>query len=150
MKIYFHKRNAYWLSNFYLRSLTYCGRKYESSEHAYQAEKSATEAGRKWVSEATSPGYAKKRGRTVVTRPEWYDIKIEIMYEIVCCKFVQNTILKQDLLATMEAELIEYTTWNDRFWGVGTDFKGENHLGKCLMRARNDIRIGIVTEQSFN
>ena len=36
-------------------------------------------------------------------------------------------------------ELIEGNVWNDTFWGV-CNGKGHNHLGKILMKVRDEIR----------
>jgi len=47
--------------------------------------------------------------------------------------------LKEELLATEDWELIEGNTWNDSFWGV-CQRKGENHLGKILMKIRKELQ----------
>lgn len=41
----------------------------------------------------------------------WEEIKIDIMYQIVLAKFSQNKRLKQDLLSTGKAELVEGNNW---------------------------------------
>ncbi len=58
-------------------------------------------------------------------------------------KFTQNPDLLSKLLATGDAELIEGNTWGDRVWGVDLyRGAGENHLGKILMRIRDELRDG--------
>ena len=47
----------------------------------------------------------------------------------------RNPHLKELLLATGTAELIEGNTWNDTYWGV-CNGKGKNMLGKTLMDCR--------------
>ena len=63
------------------------------------------------------------------------------MEEIVRAKFTQNPKLKEQLLSTGDAILIERNTWNDRYWGV--DIRsgvGKNHLGKILMKIRSELK----------
>ena len=60
------------------------------------------------------------------------------MYEICKIKFTTNPNLAKRLLDTGDEELIEGNDWNDIFWGV-CNGKGENNLGKILMRIRNEL-----------
>ena len=84
---------------------------------------------------------AKGVGRRVALRPDWESVKLSLMEEIVYAKFSQNEQLKQMLLATKEAVLKEGNTWNDVFWGVSLKTgRGENNLGKILMRVREKLR----------
>lgn len=62
------------------------------------------------------------------------------MEEIVRAKFSENETLKNMLLATGDAELKEGNTWNDTFWGIDQKTgSGENHLGKILMKIRDEF-----------
>ena len=81
-----------------------------------------------------SGGRAKRLGR-VELRSDWEEVKIEVMREVLRCKFSQNPDLKAKLIATGDAELIEGNNWNDRFWGVCRGV-GQNHLGRLLMELR--------------
>ncbi|MGL4348177.1 MAG: NADAR domain-containing protein [Chlamydiales bacterium] len=59
------------------------------------------------------------------------------MLQIIYLKFSQNPTLKDKLVATAPATLIEQT--DNMFWGEGpshTVEKGENKLGKILMDER--------------
>ena len=60
------------------------------------------------------------------------------MLSIVRAKF-ENAYLRRRLIATGDAELMEGNDWGDRFWGVCRG-KGENRLGKILMKVRAEIR----------
>ena len=71
-------------------------------------------------------------------RSDWEDVKFDVMKEIVILKFI-NPNLKEKLLATKDAELIEGNTWNDRCWGV-CDGVGQNNLGRILMEVRELLK----------
>ena len=60
------------------------------------------------------------------------------MYDVVKAKFSIKH-LKEMLLATGNEELIEGNLWNDTYWGV-CNGKGQNKLGKILMRVREELR----------
>ena len=47
--------------------------------------------------------------------------------------------LKEMLLLTGDQEIIEENYWGDTFWGVCRG-KGQNHLGKILMKVRDELR----------
>ena len=87
------------------------------------------------------PAMSKKAGRRVQLRADWEDVKLSIMEDIVRAKFTQNEDLKQLLLATGDLVLEEGNTWHDTFWGVDVKTQeGENHLGRILMRVRQELR----------
>ena len=60
------------------------------------------------------------------------------MHEICMAKFTQNLLLKEKLLATGTEELVEGNNHGDTFWGC-VNGKGENHLGKILMKVREEL-----------
>jgi hypothetical protein len=60
------------------------------------------------------------------------------MVDLLCQKFT-NSELRQKLLATEDAILIEGNTWGDTFWGVCKGV-GKNHLGKILMAIRKELQ----------
>ena len=48
--------------------------------------------------------------------------------------------LRQQLLDTGDAELVEGNSWNDTFWGVSARTgKGKNWLGRLLMQVRGEM-----------
>ena len=85
------------------------------------------------------PNKAKSLGRKVHLRPDWDQVKDQIMYEICKCKFTQNPTLKLMLIKTSDQELIEGNYWKDTYWGVCKGI-GQNKLGKILMRLREELR----------
>lgn len=128
------------LSNFYPAPVVYEGMEYPTSEHAYQAAKTLDIIQRQNVADQPTPGLAKRYGKAVSMRPNWDEIKVRVMCEIVDAKFTQNPRLAEMLVATQDAELVEGNTWGDTFWGV-CDGEGENMLGKILMGVRENLNI---------
>ena len=57
------------------------------------------------------------------------------MYAAIYAKFSQNEGIKQRLLDTGDAELIEHTDI-EKYWGDGLDGSGLNTLGKLLVKLR--------------
>jgi len=103
--------------------------------------KARSERSRKRIRDADTPYLAKKRGRSVNIREDWEEVKVDIMRKGLKAKFTQNESLKQKLLKTGDAYLEEGNDWGDTFWGVDLDTgKGQNHLGKMLMKLRDDLR----------
>ena len=128
------------LSNFYPCEVTYNGRTYSSVEVAFQCEKCANEEDRETISEM-KPVNAKRYGRKIQQKENWHEIKLKVMHELVRAKFEQNKDLKEKLLATGDAELVEGNYWHDKFWGADIKtLEGENHLGKILMSVRNELK----------
>lgn len=128
------------LSNLSQAKIKYNGLEFKSSEAAFQAQKVLDDEERIPFTKL-APKEAKRRGRQVKLRPDWEDVKDDIMEEVVRAKFSQNEGLKIKLLATGDATLIEGNTWNDRYWGV--DIKtgeGQNRLGKILMKIRSEYQ----------
>ena len=127
------------LSNFYPCTVTYNDHEYGSAEVAYQSEKCAKEKDRLAISQMDSKK-AKASGKKILRKSNWHEIKLEAMYGIVKAKFTQNENLKKKLLATGNSELIESNSWRDKFWGTNLKLEGENHLGRILMKVREEIR----------
>ena len=126
------------LSNFYRHPFEWNGHTWKTSEHAFQAAKCAHPSDAKAVREAATPNQAKRIGRMIAMRHDWDDNRIGVMRSILDAKFSVEP-MRDVLLATGNAELVEGNTWGDRYWGVcrGT---GQNHLGKLLVETRDRIR----------
>ena len=124
------------LSNFWPAEVEYEGLVYPSSEHAYQAAKTIDPEARKAFLDI-KPGQAKRKGRKVVLREDWEDVKLDVMLDLLRAKF-SNPELTKMLLDTGDRGLIEGNTWGDQFWGVCKG-QGENHLGLLLMQVRDEI-----------
>lgn len=131
--------NYDFLSNFYPVAITFAGITYPSVENAFQAMKTLNFNERLEFVNLT-PNEAKHKGRRIVLRAKWDNIKPAIMLTLIRIKF-ENLELREKLLATGDEELIEGNYWNDTFWGVCNGI-GKNYLGKILMRVREEIKNG--------
>lgn len=85
------------------------------------------------------PVKIKRMAKKLTLRPDWEEIKVDIMYRCVLNKFISNWELGQKLIATGDIYLIEGNNWNDTFWGV-TERGGYNILGIILMNVRKIIK----------
>ena len=137
------------LSNFYLQRILYDGNWFPSVEHAFQSMKmlpaervNSNINFRAFQSPSVTPGQAKRLGRKVTMRADWDEIRQIVMETLVSKKFDYMD-LRALLIETSPAELIEGNTWNDTFWGVCNGV-GENHLGKILMKRRDEIILSHV------
>lgn len=134
------------LSNFAMPAeVMFEGLTYPSVEHAFQAAKTLSETSRSYVSKLPTAASAKVIGRTLTLRPDWEDIKLDVMLKLLREKFKPASDYAPLLLATGYAELVESNYWHDVFWGVcrcPQHNAGENHLGKLLMQVRAELRVG--------
>lgn len=126
-----------WLSNFHLAPVKYGGIVYPSNEHAYQAAKTDDET-IKLSFLGKTPTQARKLGQTLPLSADWDTLKLRVMYDVTFLKYDQNIDLREMLRLTGDAVLVEENYWGDKFWGCccGT---GENHLGRILMRVRENM-----------
>jgi len=119
--------------------VTYGGLVFDCVENAYQAAKCVNSS--KWPQFVKmSPYEAKKYWESNTDwRPDWHDVKLSIMEDLVWQKFSNSPELCKMLLETEDAILEEGNDWDDTYWGV-CNGSGENHLGKILMQVRQRLR----------
>jgi ribA/ribD-fused uncharacterized protein len=146
-KIYFYKAKEVpygVFSNFDTRHhINIDGTVWESTEHYFQAMKfHGTDPNHMLaIFNAYSPIDAAVMGRakTHKLREDWEQVKDDVMRVAVRAKFTQYPELKNILIQTGDAELIEHTA-NDSYWADGGDGTGKNMLGKILMEIREELR----------
>jgi len=129
------------LSNFYPCQIVFDGHMAKSVEHAYQAAKTDKVLERARILEATTPGKAKRLGKSVTLREHWGEIKEGFMEQCLRLKF-SAPVLRQMLLETGDADLIEGNHWHDQEWGATLEdgkWVGKNKLGKLLMKIRTEL-----------
>ena len=79
------------------------------------------------------------RNRQNPLRPDWEEVKDEVMLQALQMKFRQNPEIARELLATGDAIIIEHTQ-NDAYWADGGDGSGKNKLGLLLMQVREELK----------
>lgn len=83
--------------------------------------------------------------REVRMREDWDNKKVPYMYRLLHIRAHQDTEFKEALLATGNLRIIE--VGSNPFWSIGKDQKGQNQLGKLMVRVRRDLR-SVRSEQS--
>lgn len=130
-------------SNFAAYPITLDGVIWPTSEHYFQAHKFDDVNYQEEIRKAKTPMIAAQLGRDrkMKLRPDWETVKDAIMLKALVAKFSQHEELKNKLLATGGAHLVEHTT-NDSYWGDGGHGRGRNMLGQLLMHVRDQLRTG--------
>lgn len=126
-----------WLSNYHLTPIEYEGITYPSTEHAYQAAKTLDIELRKEFL-GLSCKDARLKGQGLDKRPNWENIKFNVMRDVIYYKFNTNSELKEKLILTGDKYLEETNHWNDIVFGV-CEGKGINRLGAILMVCRKQL-----------
>ena len=139
----FYPRKIDVLNNFSSWQVDWRGRRWPTSEHAYQAahffETAPELVEQIFKARSAHDAYLIANANSDKDPDNWDDIKIEIMEEIIRAKCEQNPYIKQKLLETGDKDIVEDSPIDD-FWGWGKDHDGRNELGKIWMRIRSDIR----------
>lgn len=141
-------REYRFLSNFHVAHfIDRDGVVWQTTEHFYQAKKSPiiTEQDRIRLLPLNQ---VKKAGRDVEVRNDWEEIKDAVMFEALLYKFTQHEDLKKQLLNTGTKHLEEANWWKDMYWGTYKG-KGENKLGKALMRLRGALEEKEIQELHY-
>jgi len=125
------------LSNFFPCQVRLDGVMYPSVEHAYQAAKTLDVQRRVAILGCSTPGQAKRMGRTIGFRPDWLHVRLAVMKDLLTQKF-SSGLLRDALVGTGEEELVEVNTWHDTFWGRYNG-RGQNWLGRLLMEVRSEL-----------
>lgn len=132
-------------SNLYRRAIDFEGETFATSEHAYQAGKARKPEVRDWVLSAPSPALVAMAAHGLYywdIAPGWSRTKFDRMRGVLRAKFTQHEDLKEMLLATGDARLVESATVDNevnRLWGE-VNGEGRNMLGQLLMELRASLR----------
>lgn len=128
-------------SNFASFPIRLNGKTWPTSEHYFQAQKFQDTKHQSVIRKEKSPMQAARMGRDRKRpiRKDWESVKVSIMREAVLTKFTQYNELKDLLISTGNAKIIEHTT-NDAYWGDGGNGSGKNMLGRILMKVREQLK----------
>ncbi|KAJ7614088.1 hypothetical protein FB45DRAFT_874242 [Roridomyces roridus] len=143
--LFYHKVDPhYGFTNFSAHPVTHDKKRYATSEHLFQSFKFQQHRPDiaehiRTCSERPSAALSEARRFQPEVRSDWKDVNIQMMDLVLWHKFTQHESLKNELLATGDAELIEDSD-KDSFWGIGADRRGRNELGKALERLRAKLQ----------
>ncbi|WP_296753874.1 NADAR family protein [Thiobacillus sp.] len=132
-------------SNLYRRTIVFEGGEYPTSEHAYQAGKARKDSVREWLMAAPSPSLLAMAAHGLYVwdvHPDWSKTKFDRMKRVLQAKFTQHEDLRELLLSTGNARLVEKATVDNsvnRLWGE-VNGVGKNMLGQLLMEVRDELR----------
>ena len=143
MTIYFysHREVPYGcFSNFSAHGFVLDELYWPTSEHYFQAQKFVGTPYLERIRQLKTPKDAANQGRdrSLPLRSDWEQVKDEIMYKVVLCKFQTHADIRAILLATGEETLVENAP-GDYYWGCGKEGTGKNQLGKTLMQVRQQL-----------
>ena len=139
---YSHREEPYGaFSNFSHHGFTLDGKYWPTSEHYFQGQKFAGTEHEEAVRLAPAPKIAADMGRdrNRPLRPDWNEVKEDVMRAALRAKFAAHPDLAALLLSTGEEEIVENAP-GDYYWGVGKDGSGKNRLGVLLMELRAELR----------
>lgn len=120
---------------------------YRTVEHFYQAMKATTVDEFDAVRNTRDTWMAKSLGQRVTLRPDWEQVKYEVMKHALRVKFSQPA-YKRVMIGDRELLLAEDSP-TDFVWGIrdaDDGFTGDNLLGKALMEVRASLIPEAVTE----
>jgi len=131
-------------SNLFRRPIDFEGREFPTAEHAYQAGKARKEEVREWILSAPTPGLVAMAAHGLYTWDivsDWSQIKYDRMRQVLRAKFTQHEDLRQLLLSTDGARIVEagrVANVVNCTWGE-VNGKGRNMLGVFLMELRAEL-----------
>lgn len=132
-------------SNLHRRDVEFEGHVFPTSEHAYQAGKARKPEVRRWLMSAPSPALLAMAAHGLYywdVVPGWSTSKFDRMRRVLRAKFTQHADLRDLLLSTGDARLVEAATVDNdvnRLWGE-VNGSGRNMLGVLLMEIRAELR----------
>lgn len=146
-RVCFYEQDFYVLSNFSAFTVIWAGRRFQTSEHLYHWLRFATAIGDhiKGIAEAVAnapsahDAFKLAQGLKHLQRPDWDNVKVRLMRDVLRAKAAQHEYVRRKLLATGDRELVE-NSWRDDFWGWGPNRDGQNMLGKLWMEVRDELR----------
>jgi ribA/ribD-fused uncharacterized protein len=140
-QVFFYEQDFYVLSNFSSFRVHVFGETFDTSEAAYHWGKFPDRHDiRDAIMLAPSAHEAFKiaERHKADRRPDWDEVKADVMREVLRAKVAQHEYVRRKLLATGDRELIE-DSWRDDVWGWGPNRDGQNLLGKLWMEIRAEL-----------
>lgn len=135
------------LGNFHPSPIHLWGMQFQCAEAAFQAAKFRPDHNLMQRFQNLDGEAAFRLGRqlssgwTIAQNNQWRQNNLRVMREVIFEKFSQNIDLKDLLLATGNAYLVEHIPVRNRdaFWGDNFDGTGQNWLGRIAMEVRGNL-----------
>ena len=138
-KIIGFKDEYSFLSNFYNHTVKVNGLFYRNNVAAYIAQLYTNKQQQRYFTKLLPSAAIRLHESTHVDIPaDWDSKKEQIMYNICKNKF-SSVKMRELLLSTGDKELVNESNFANEYWGT-KDGKGENVLGKILMRLRQEFK----------
>lgn len=140
-QVFFYEQDHYYLSSFSSFTVQRHGIKFPTAEHAYHwAKFPGNQSLQNIIRHAPSAheAFVIAQNYKSQRRPDWDAVKVDVMRDILWCKYSQHDYIQTKLPKTGERILIE-NSWRDDFWGWGPQRDGQNMLGKLWMEVRAQI-----------
>jgi len=132
------KQENVYLGNFYPAPVTIEGITYPTVEHYFQCQKFEESWKFSKVIECKTPKEAQRTAKQLgYDREEWQHRKEQVMATGIRAKFSQHSELRQALLSTAPATLVE-DSHKDYYWG-GSLAGSKNRMGILLMQLRDQL-----------
>jgi ribA/ribD-fused uncharacterized protein len=115
--------------------------RYPTVEHYFQSKKFEGTRFEYYILSLETPAETAREGkrRDLPLRPDWEEVKEEVMYRGLNAKFLTHSHeLYNKLMDTGNEELVENSPY-DYYWGVGRNGTGKNRLGILLMKLREEL-----------
>jgi ribA/ribD-fused uncharacterized protein len=139
--LFYRVRDPYGaFSNFSPHPIMFDGTRWPTNEHYFQAQKFRDVEFRVKILKANSPMIAARLGRSRAwpLRPDWEQVKDDVMRKVVRAKACQHADVRELFLGTGDASIVEHSRW-DAYWGDGGDGTGQNKLGRIFVEVRAEL-----------
>lgn len=142
-RVCFYEQDFYVLSNFSAFRIEHFGLPFDTSEAAYHwfkfADTAPEVAEEIRLAPSAHEAFKIAERNKDRRRPDWDEIKLDVMRGVLRSKVSQHEYVRRKLLATGARELVE-NSWRDNVWGWGPNKDGENWLGRLWMEIRQQLR----------
>lgn len=141
-QVFFYEQDFYILSNFSAFMVEWKGKWFQTAEAVYHWEKFPDYPQLQEIirnCQSAHEAFKLAQESSGFIRPDWKDVRIGIMKDILWTKVRQHEYVRRKLLATGDREIVE-NSWRDAFWGWGEGRDGSNMLGKIWMEIRSELK----------
>lgn len=139
-----HQSRYYaWLKLDYPAPVKLKGKKWPTAEHYVLAQAVKDRRARESIRKTKDIKEARKLARKA--KAKWTKSAV---LEALRAKFKQHRGLAKKLRATKGKPIVYLAQWGrhaDRYWGVGFDRRGQNLLGRLVMKVRDELTTGSRT-----